>query len=358
MSTPTKGGIKTKYLDVRTHVRELIRTLGSGERLPSEAELCARFKVSRVTVRRALDQIEREGLILRKKGHGTFVNKSNVRTGQKSFLLVSQFSEARITHISQILAGCLSSAAASNALLHFASERKTPADVVSLAKQLKVHGVIGVAPYQHQMDVLEELRISGCPVLIINRALTNSHLSYVSTDHRQGARAATDHLIAQGHKRIAFVADMPWLSFADQRRQGYEEACNNHGIAPQEELMVRLNERAPAREIEEAILAQLKTILTQHKPTALLLASGLPKLWAPALHLMRKLKVSIPNDIEVAAFDGVAEGAPEKEHIHEIIQSLFKLGSTAVELLGEIADGNGQRIRKLLPPDLCLKNTV
>jgi GntR family transcriptional regulator len=48
-------------------------------RLPSEAEMVARFDVSRVTVRLALDELEREGLIERRKGKGTFVAGKQVR---------------------------------------------------------------------------------------------------------------------------------------------------------------------------------------------------------------------------------------------------------------------------------------
>jgi GntR family transcriptional regulator len=48
-------------------------------RLPSEAEMVARFNVSRVTVRLALDDLEREGLIERRKGKGTFVAGKQVR---------------------------------------------------------------------------------------------------------------------------------------------------------------------------------------------------------------------------------------------------------------------------------------
>ncbi|MDH2399894.1 GntR family transcriptional regulator [Bradyrhizobium sp. SSUT18] len=48
-------------------------------RLPSEAEIGARFDVSRVTVRLALEELDRDGLIDRKKGKGTFVAGKQVR---------------------------------------------------------------------------------------------------------------------------------------------------------------------------------------------------------------------------------------------------------------------------------------
>src|SRR4051794_37228933 len=45
------------------------------QQLPSEAEMIAAFKVSRITVRQALGDLENEGLIFRLHGKGTFVSK-------------------------------------------------------------------------------------------------------------------------------------------------------------------------------------------------------------------------------------------------------------------------------------------
>jgi GntR family transcriptional regulator len=56
-----------------------------GTRLPSEAELCDRFTVSRTTVRQALGELEREGTLRKEKGRGTFV----AELGASSWLLQS-----------------------------------------------------------------------------------------------------------------------------------------------------------------------------------------------------------------------------------------------------------------------------
>lgn len=48
----------------------------SGDQIPTETELAERFRVSKVTVRQALDRLAHDGLILRRQGRGTFVSRS------------------------------------------------------------------------------------------------------------------------------------------------------------------------------------------------------------------------------------------------------------------------------------------
>ncbi len=65
-----------RYLRIAEALRARIRSSrrGGAERLPSEHTLCRRFRVSRMTVRQALDVLRQEGLLSRQVGRGTFTS--------------------------------------------------------------------------------------------------------------------------------------------------------------------------------------------------------------------------------------------------------------------------------------------
>lgn len=71
----------TKQRETRESVLELIEGLGVGESIPSERQLGIDLSVSRLTVRAALDELVREGYLVRRRGAGTFVAEPKVAKG-------------------------------------------------------------------------------------------------------------------------------------------------------------------------------------------------------------------------------------------------------------------------------------
>jgi GntR family transcriptional regulator len=68
----------TKQSETRVQVLELIEQLGVGQAIPSERQLSADLGVSRLTVRAALDDLVREGYLVRRRGSGTFVSEPKI----------------------------------------------------------------------------------------------------------------------------------------------------------------------------------------------------------------------------------------------------------------------------------------
>lgn len=78
-----------KYHSIRDEVRDLIAALGVGDALPPERTLAVDFGVSRMTLRRAIDELVREGRVVRRQGAGTFVAAPKIAQS----LAVTSFSE-------------------------------------------------------------------------------------------------------------------------------------------------------------------------------------------------------------------------------------------------------------------------
>ena len=68
----------TKQSEVRSRVLDLIERLGVGDAIPSERQLTSELGVSRLTVRAALDELVREGMLVRRHGSGTFVSEPKI----------------------------------------------------------------------------------------------------------------------------------------------------------------------------------------------------------------------------------------------------------------------------------------
>src|SRR5947209_19819992 len=68
----------TKQSHTRQQVFDLIQQLGVGTAIPSERQLSADLGVSRLTVRAALDDLAREGYLIRRRGSGTYVQHPKI----------------------------------------------------------------------------------------------------------------------------------------------------------------------------------------------------------------------------------------------------------------------------------------
>ncbi|WP_316860191.1 GntR family transcriptional regulator [uncultured Cohaesibacter sp.] len=81
------------YEQLKFALKEMIATcaLGPGDAIPTESELCKQYDVSRITVRRAITELEAEGILEKRHGKGTFVTLPKMET---SLLHLGGFSES------------------------------------------------------------------------------------------------------------------------------------------------------------------------------------------------------------------------------------------------------------------------
>jgi DNA-binding LacI/PurR family transcriptional regulator len=161
-------------------------------------------------------------------------------------------------------------------------------------------------------------------------------------DQVEGARLATDHLLALGHRHVAHVTGpLEWVE-AGQRRAGWRQAHEDHGLLPGPEMAGDWS----ARSGYEAGLR----IAEDPDVTAVFVAND-----AMALGLLRALHergVDVPGRVSVAGFDDVPEAAYFWPGLTTVSQAFSELGRTAVALTLRALGGEAHPAAPLIAPVL------
>lgn len=133
-------------------------------------------------------------------------------------------------------------------LLFTASSSDDPARERNLLLSLGARPVDGliVVPSSEDHAYLAQEVDAGMPVVFIDRPAIGIEADTVLSDNRDGARQGVQHLIAHGHRRIAFIGDERNVYTSSERYVGYCEALQASGI-PYDPALVLLNHHDPAR---------------------------------------------------------------------------------------------------------------
>lgn len=126
------------------------------------------------------------------------------------------------------------------------STNESPERQQAVLDSLLEHGPAGIilSPAAHSDGEAVRRAIGITPMLLFNRELAGGDWDFLALENERGARLATEHLIARGHRRIAFFGGHADSSSCRQRRQGYLQALSAAGIDAQKDWVV---ECAPTR---------------------------------------------------------------------------------------------------------------
>src|ERR1022692_760165 len=94
----------------------------------------------------------------------------------------------------------------------------------------QVDGLIVASAQSPKSELFGRIRDRKVPFVLIDRPIAGSGVSFVGTDNEAIGRIATEHLIAQGYKRIAHLRG-PDIGIADSRMAGYRKALARHKLA-------------------------------------------------------------------------------------------------------------------------------
>jgi LacI family transcriptional regulator len=191
----------------------------------------------------------------------------------------------------------------------------------------------------------------GVSVVEVDRRLSSVPCDAVVIDNERGARDATAHLLALGHRRVGLlVADTNWTSDAGRLR-GYCDAHAQADVPVDEQLIVRIGFHAPDAELK------IGRLLDEAVPTAIFAANNL--LAEQAWHLLRRRGLRLPEDISLVGFDDVAWMGMVSPGITVVAQPTEELGRRAAQLLlRRLADPARDPRVEQLQPTLVLRGST
>ncbi len=207
---------------------------------------------------------------------------------------------------------------------------------------------------------LEEAEASGLPIVLADFE-TGDHPAVV-IDNRNGARAATEHLLGRGHQRIAFLGADPEHPSVQERLEGYRLALATAGLPADARLVLMAPaDREPSRLTGTELAKQL--FEQNPAPTAVFCAND--ALALGVLDVARVRGVSVPERLAVVGFDDVEGASAATPPLTTVRVFKEQLGEIALRSLGQLIDEEPQDRSRcershhvvLVPTELVVRNT-
>jgi LacI family transcriptional regulator len=203
-------------------------------------------------------------------------------------------------------------------------------ELIGSFRDRRVDGII-VVPASNDHTYLYIEQRAGTALVFLDRPAGHLDADSVASDNLGGSVEAVEHLVAHGHRRIAFLGDLLSISTADERLQGYGQALEQTGITRDDEL-VRTGLRDPM-----AGAAAVEDLLAlPDPPTALFTSQNL--LTIGGIRALRR--AGLERTIALIGFDDIALADIVEPAISVVAQDPQSMGQAAAELLFRRLDGD------------------
>jgi len=272
-----------------------------GSRFLSDRKLMQKYKLSLMTIRQAVSELVKEGLVYREQGKGTYVrefNRSRELPQVKDIGLlfsdisnpfffevvkqIESFAKRTGYHtVVSITTGSLSDLKRSISLL-------TEKGIAAL--------IVGPIYGGEKLSYISSFRKDHLPIVIFD-CLEPTDLDYITTDRAKGSYEAVNYLIKLGHKKIAYAgtSESPGIW---SKLTGFKKALLDNNISLDNNMIIE------SRGTETAGYRVMKAMLKRkERPSAILAHNDLA-----AIGMMKAIKqagLKIPEDFSIIGYDGI-----------------------------------------------------
>jgi len=361
------------YIQIREDLRRKIEKgiLKPMEPLPSEDSLCNKYKVSKITIKKALEELKNEGYILRIKRKGTFVNfrkeyrkKIEVFKTSRKILgfIVPDIEDIFISEISKGVEKVSSENHFEVIILNSNRDIEKENSNIRFILENKIDGAI-IFPFWGRFNASQILQLKkrNYPFVLIDRYFRDIKTDFVGVDNYRGAYNAVKYLIKLGHKKIAHIMGVDCTA-DEERFEGYRDALLDCGI-PYNLSFVR---KIQPFEIEGSLRFEpddiggykeaLGLLSRKEKPTAIF--AGNDYIALGCYRAIKELGMKIPEDISIMGFDDLKFSSHLEVPLTTVKQPKYEIGLKACEILISKIKKKRKKIQHIvLPTQLVIRSS-
>jgi LacI family transcriptional regulator len=221
-------------------------------------------------------------------------------------------------------------------------------------QQQRVDGIL-ITPVDPDAPELPRIVQQGTPLVVVDRAATSGAFCSVTVDDRLGGRIAIEHLLDQGHTRVAFVGGPESIGQVRDRYEGACEAWREAGLPDTDLIRVETESLS----VQEGHVAgeRIAGLPKRKRPSAVFCANDLV-----ALGLLQQVVSSgqrVPEDLAIVGYDDISFAAGAAVPLSSVRQPRQALGRAAAELLiDEVNNPDHEHQQVEFTPELVARTST
>lgn len=232
-------------------------------------------------------------------------------------------------------------------LSRFDSEREM--NCITTAEENGYAGIIMITAVETR-DLVSFLQTAQIPVVLVNRYIRSLDLDVVRIDNYRGGYLAAQHLLENGHRKIAHLAGPRNSAAPEDRLRGFSEAMYDNDVPFSQDDVV-------FGDLSRECGKQFAFWLSEHAYTAAYIGNNY--MAAGAVHQLLKLGKHIPEEISIICFDDSPLVSEDGLNLTTVSCEPQIMGRAAADtLLKRIADPLGRRVKTIYSPQLNLRGSV
>ncbi len=346
------------------------------EPICTEKQLSLQYGVSRITAKRAITDLEHQGVLYRKRGVGSFVAKDAEAKKEQPVSIPTQASNtfAFLIPFDTAKGGLIDTVTEVSTVLNeagyfmgiYITSEKASKEKYAIRQLLQQH-IAGVVYYPKSnkiyLDMLNNFVVNGKPVIIIDKTNDCSYIHNVVSDNFEGGKLLTEHLISLGHKKIAFLsnASIEETSSVRDRFGGYLHALRMNGVPVNMDHMANnlgyLTEKVA---ISGNSIPELNAVVNR------LYNSGVTAIEAENDQVAysifcscKELNIRVPQDMSICGFDNTVWSQKTEMGITTVSQDFPEIGRQISRiLLSSLKDSAYATQKCVVPVKLIVRGST